>query len=145
MLDFLKNALDNAKKMVDQKMNQSVAEGAMAVAASVAAADGKIDDSELDAVHEIITNEDTLKNQDTDVLCELFDKYAKSMGSPLKRRSVQKAIDGLKSRSDEEKEFAFLVGYEIAAADGNVDDDEKATLQKVATNIGVNYNKLMNS
>jgi tellurite resistance protein len=143
LLKSFQNAISGIKAMADQKMNETVANGSMAIAASVAAADGSIDESELDAVHEVITGEDIFKAQDQDLLCEIFDKYANSMKSPLKKRNVTKAITALAGRSDDDRETAFLVGLEIAAADGNVDNDEKATLRQIAEMINVNYNKLM--
>ena len=77
MFQALKNAVAGIKAMADQKMNETVANGSMAIAASVAAADGSIDDSELDAVHDTINGEDIFKAQDQDLQLSLFQQLHK--------------------------------------------------------------------
>lgn len=137
-----------AKEVANNALSSSdkdVMEAMMAGAAIAAFADGSIDPQEEDMVIEMVKNSDQLANFGDEPLV-VFNKYVeqlKKLGR-MGKRTVMKEIDDVANDTNEENKIrVLLIAIEVADADDNIDDDEKAVLKEIADKLGLNLNEFI--
>lgn len=124
--------------------NKDFLEAVCAAVALVANADGSIDETERTKALSIVGNHAQLsklyKREDIEKCLEMMFKRAKDASG---RQQLARELDDIKSRDNAAQmaEDIYLVAADIAAADGNVGEDEKAVLAKIAKRIGVDVSR----
>ena len=75
----------------------------------------------------------------TEDVIAIFDKYAKQFDSDVQigQANALQAVAKVKDKSDEAR-LMVRVCCAIGAADGNFDDNEKAIVRKICTELGLN-------
>jgi tellurite resistance protein TerB len=123
---------------VGQYKNQQFADGAMAICALIAAADGSIDAAERQKTASFIMNNDTLQVFDTAKLKETFDRYCGKLESDFDFGKVDavSAIGKLRDKPDQAR-AVIQVGVIIGGADGTFDDDEKSVVREACNAVGI--------
>lgn len=121
-------------------------EGIAAAAALVAAADGEIEDEEVGAILDALTNHPTLskafKVSEIERVADTMLKRAK--GGAAGRLGLMREIEEAKGRSStEEIEMLLVIAIDVSAADGEVEKEEKVVLTKIANKLGLNLNSYL--
>jgi tellurite resistance protein TerB len=109
MFGKLKERLGGGAKKLSGKTD--LLEGIAAAAARVASVDGKIDESEVEAVLNALMNHEALSQAFT--------------GSQIETKG-----------SSDELEMAFMIVIDVAMADGDIGDKEKAELDALGKTLG---------
>ncbi|MEM7602858.1 MAG: TerB family tellurite resistance protein [Verrucomicrobiota bacterium] len=115
-------------------------EAVCAACAWTAAADGSIDDSEIDQSVKAVTSNETLNTafgarEIEGCMERMIDR---ANGGRMGIRGLQKEIEDIKSNA-EDAEMVLLAAMDVADADGNMDDDEVKVLEKIAKLLGLNF------
>ncbi|MEC9292489.1 MAG: TerB family tellurite resistance protein [Pseudomonadota bacterium] len=105
--------------------------------AGVAAADGSIDDSEVQVLVAVMRDMEELKAYGDD---EIMDAVSAGVGKwkiapAIGKMETQKL---LKALDNEKQQYALAIGCAIGGADGDFDDDEKALISDFAKLVGIN-------
>lgn len=113
-------------------------EAVCAGAALVASADGKVDDSEIDAtIKAISANESLNSGFDNRTIEQVANRMIdRANGGRVGRNGLYKEIDDIAADKDM-SEIVLLTALDIADADGNMDDKEKAVLENIAKRLGL--------
>lgn len=120
--------------------NKDFLEAVCAAVALVANADGTIDESERRKAVSVVSNHNVLSKlyriDDVEKCLDIMLKRAKDASG---RQQLARELDDIKGRPNAAQmaEDVYLIAADIAAADGNVGEDEKAVLEKIAKRIGV--------
>lgn len=127
------------QRRVTQFLNDDFADAAMALLAWVTAADGVVDDSEIDTVMKFIQQDDTLSAFDTKDLQTRFQAHIRAIqsGDMFAMSNIKKSISTQAGNSDGATllvEVACILG----AADGDFDDDEKKVVRQACALLNVN-------
>jgi tellurite resistance protein len=140
MFAQLKQRLSGAMNKVAG--NKDFLEGVCAACALVAAADGTVDDSEIQIAVANVTGNATLNGSFTK------QEIAMTMESMLKRTGTRTGKLGLYTEIGEATakigagEVIYLAALDVAEADGTIDDEEQAVLTKIAERCGVDRGAL---
>lgn len=148
LIDKLKKTMENfteiAKGEIGKFMNKSVMEATMAATAMVSAANGTMKDSELQALHLCLSQNEALKAYDPVVLQKTFDSHFKEFTGTMKFAATAKVMGKLEKVEKSSEAAYVLVGVccEIANADGDFDDKEKACVKQICSTLEVDPTKL---
>lgn len=124
--------------------NKDFLEAVCSASAIVAAADGSIDDSEIEAAIEMCRSNEALKTAYTQAAIEeCIEKQLKRAKSASGRMGLSRELDDVANKDIQLREDVFLAALDVAAADGDIAIKEKEALVKVAQRLGVDANKLM--
>jgi tellurite resistance protein TerB len=126
------------KTKTGQFKNKEFANGAMAMCALIAAADGSIDDAERAKVSGLITSNEALKVFPAAELTQKFDFYASKLQSNFEfgKLEATQTIARLKSKPDQAR-AVIQIGIIIGGADGFFDDHEKAAVREACHTVGI--------
>ena len=119
-------------------------EGVCAAAALIAAADGDIEDSEVVATKKaVMANKALASGFDGRIIDTTIDRMLdRAGGGRVGRAGLWKEIE--ESAKDPEKAEAILcTALDVAEGDGEIEPQEKAVLDKLATILRVDLGKLM--
>lgn len=146
MLGLLKKIGGAAAKEVKAEygQNKDFLEAVCAGSALVAAADGEIEDSERTKVVSIITNHAQLsKLYDRNTIEQTAEAMFKKAKDASGRQSLAREMDDIKNRPDGATmcEDVYLIALDIAAADGEIEPEEQAVLEKIAKRLNVDTSK----
>lgn len=136
MFKALKAKLDGSAKRLSGRTD--LLEAVCAGAALVAAADGSIDDSEIEATIKAVTANETLNtafgaNEINGCIERMLDR---ANGGRVGRMGLMKEIDDI-AGNQEDGEVVLLTAMDIADSDGEVDPEETAVLEKIAGRLGL--------
>jgi len=111
-------------------------EAVCAACALVAAADGTVDDSELEATVKSVTANENLRVAFKPNEIEIcIDKMLqRANGGRVGRMNLMKELSDI---PQEDGEMVLLSALDVAEADGNIDDDEMAVIDKIAAVYGL--------
>jgi len=121
-----------------QFKNKEFANGAMAMCALIAAADGSIDNAERAKVSALITSNEALKVFPQAELTQKFDFYASKLQSNFDfgKLEATQTIAKLKTKPDQAR-AVIQIGIIIGGADGNFDDYEKAAVRDACHTLSI--------
>lgn len=137
MFGKLKERLGGGAKKISGKTD--LLEGIAAAAARVASVDGKIDESEVEAVLNALMNHESLSQAFTASQIEtcVNKQIARANGGMAGRLALRKEVEEMKSKaSTDELEMAYMIVIDVAMADGDVADKEKAELETLGKMLG---------
>lgn len=119
------------------KGNRDYLEAVCAVAALVAAADGEIEDSEIKATQELVSNNDALSSiySKSDIE-DIMGKYLAKAKSLSGRIALKRELADVKN-NPQQAEDVFAVGVDVAMADGEMEPEEQKRLAEIAKVLGV--------
>jgi tellurite resistance protein TerB len=137
-LEWLKEQKDKLQSEVQKFKNKSFAEGVIAGCALVAAADGSIDSSEKQKMIGFIENSDELKAFDTGEIIEIFNKFVSKFefDQMIGQAEALKAV-GKSRENASQARLLVRVCCAIGAADGDFDNDERATVRTICQELGL--------
>lgn len=146
MFGILKKALKSGAKEIKAEygQNKDFLEAVCAGSALVAAADGEIEDSERSKVVSIITNHAQLsKLYDRNTIEQTAEAMFKKAKDASGRQSLAREMDDIKNRPDGATmcEDVYLIALDIADADGKIEPEEQAVLEKIAKRLNVDTSK----
>jgi len=119
--------------------NRKFMQGAVAVAVSIAAADGTISADEKKKLYGVFNNLDALKAFKWDTVQPLFDELAKKydFDRDIGFAEAMKYVAALKG-DDAAARQLVRVGIMVAGADGTFDESEKSVARKICVELGLN-------
>lgn len=121
-----------------QFKNKEFANGAMAMCALVAAADGTIDPAERQKTAGLIMSNQALSVFEPDDLREKFNWFCDKLAGDFDFGKVEATATIGKLKSKPEQARAVIqIGIIIGGADGNFDQHEKATVKAVCFAVGI--------
>ena len=111
-------------------------EAVCASAALVAAADGSIDDSELEATVAAVKANENLRVafKENEIEACIDKMLQRAGGGRVGRMNLMKELDDI---PQEDGEMVLLTALDIAEADGNIDDEEMAVIEKIGKKFGL--------
>ncbi len=126
------------KTKAGQFKNKDFADGAMAMCALVAAADGKIDSTERSKTAGFITSNDVLSIFPAAELRTSFDRYCDKLDGDFDFGKIEaiQAVSKLKKKPDQAR-AVIQVGIIIGGADGDFDADEKKAVKDACHAAGI--------
>ena len=124
---------------VSKIRNKSFLESVVAGCVLVAYADGVARAEEKQKMMGFLRTNPILSVYSTEDVIAIFDKYAKQFDfdHQIGQASALQAVAKVKDKSDEAR-LMVRVCCAIGAADGNFDDNEKAIVRKICTELGLN-------
>ena len=136
MFKGLKDRLAGGAKRMSGRTD--LLEAVCAAAALVAAADGNVDDSEIDATAKAVSANETLNTafSPREIEGSIQRMLDRANGGRVGKMGLYKEIEDV-AGSAEDGEIVLLTAMDIADADGSVDDAEKAVLEKIAGKLGL--------
>lgn len=141
--------LASLKKMLGDKVksfsgNKDFLEAVCAAAALVASADGKIDDSEIEATVKAIQANATLSNNfnSREIEKTAQEMLQRAAGGRVGRSGLLREIEEIQKDADM-AEAVMLSAIDIAEADGTVDPEELKVMEKIAGILGQDLSKIM--
>jgi tellurite resistance protein TerB len=121
-----------------QFKNKEFANGAMAMCALVAAADGRIDPSERQKTAGLIASNQALSHFPPAELQQKFDWYCDKLAGDFDFGKLEATATIGKLRSKPEQGRAVIqIGIIIGGADGNFDEYEKAVVRNACHAVGI--------
>lgn len=137
MLKALKDRLSGGANRLQGRTD--LLEAVCASAALTAAADGSIDDSEIEATIKAVTANEALNTafdarQIEGCMQRMLDRAG---GGRVGQMNLMKELDDIAGATDD-SEMVFLTALDIADADGEVDPAEQAMIEKIAKRLGLN-------
>jgi tellurite resistance protein len=141
---FLKSAAGNAFKSLRVKAGDTAfLAAAVAIAANVTAADGSIDQAEIDKSKKVILAHPIIEPAFSGKEIEAALNTALDRAETRNGRATNaEAIAKMASRDASEREALFLIGADVADV-GEIGDKEHAALQRIADALGVNKAALL--
>ena len=142
-LEWLKDRFNEVssslKTEVTKFRNKTFLEGVVAGCALVAYADGTVKPEEKQKMMGFLQSSDVLSVFEVTDVIAMFEKYAKGFefDSKIGEANALQAVGNLKSKETEAR-LMVRVCCAIGAADGNFDDDEKASVRKICGELGLN-------
>jgi len=114
-------------------------EAVCASASLVAAADGSVEDSEIEATIKAVTSNEALNTAfDARQIEGCMQKMlSRAEGGRVGQMNLMKELDDIAGNS-EDSEMVLLTALDIADADGEIDPDEQAMMDKIAKRLGLN-------
>jgi tellurite resistance protein TerB len=137
MLGKLKERLSGGANRLQGRTD--LLEAVCASAALVAAADGSVDDSEIEATIKAVTANEALNTafdarQIEGCMQRMLDRAS---GGRVGQMNLMKELDDINGNTDD-SEMVFLTALDIADADGEIDPSEQAMIEKIAKRLGLN-------
>lgn len=128
---FLKNAGNRLSGRTD------LLEGCCAAAAYVAAADGTIDEDEIETAVLAVVNHPVLNEAFDSATIEstMTTMIGRANGGMAGKASLLKEVSDCKGKAD--ATFVLAIAADVAAADGNTDEAEEKAIEKIGTRLGV--------
>lgn len=121
-----------------QFKNKEFSQATMAMCALIAAADGKIDQTERSKTAALIMSNETLKIFNPSDLRDQFDFYCNKLSSDYDFGKVEAiATIGKLKKKPEQGRAVIQIGIIIGGADGDFDDDEKAAVKEACFAVGI--------
>ncbi|AOW95211.1 Tellurite resistance TerB [Rhodococcus sp. WMMA185] len=121
-----------------QFKNKEFANGAMAMCALIAAADGRIDPSERQKTAALIMSNEALKVFAPDELRQKFDWFCDKLQGDYDFGKVEAtATIGRLKAKPEQARAVIQVGIIIGGADGDFDADEKMAVKQACFAVGI--------
>ncbi|MCC7530155.1 MAG: tellurite resistance TerB family protein [Candidatus Melainabacteria bacterium] len=124
-------------RRVGRFKNSTFLQAAMAASALIVAADGKVEDSEVEATSEFINSHPALACFEPGEKAKLFQDYVvKAQGAMTKIE-----LNGLVAKAKGNNEMATTLMelvIALAASDGDFAESEKVVARKIAANLGLN-------
>lgn len=126
------------KTKTSQFKTKDFADGAMAMCALVAAADGKVDQTERAKTAGFITSNDVLSVFPAAELRASFDRYCDKLSADYDFGKIEaiQAVGKLKKKPDQAR-AVIQVGIIIGGADGDFDADEKRAVRDACHAAGI--------
>ncbi|WP_072687067.1 tellurite resistance TerB family protein [Rhodococcus marinonascens] len=122
-----------------QFKNKEFANGAMAMCALIAAADGRIDASERQKTAALIMSNEALKVFAPEELRQKFDWFCDKLQGDYDFGKVEAtATIGKLKAKPEQARAVIQVGIIIGGADGNFDADEKKAVKEACFAVSIN-------
>lgn len=124
--------------------NTDFLEAVCAAAALVAMADGEIEATERAKIISLIQKHPSLgKLYNLDVIEKTAESMFRRASEASGRQALARELDDIKGRPDGAKmgEDVYLVALDVAGADGEIEPEEQAVLEKIARRIGVDPSK----
>lgn len=136
MFKGLKDKLSGGAKRMSGRTD--LLEAVCAAAALVAAADGTVDDSEIDATAKAVTANETLNTafSPREIEGSIQRMLDRANGGRVGKMGLYKEIDDVAGNA-EDSEIVLLTAMDIADADGEVSPEETAVLEKIAGKLGL--------
>ena len=136
MFKGLKSKLGGSAKRLSGRTD--LLEAICAASALVAAADGSVDDSEIDAAIKSVTSNESLNTafSNTEITGCIEKMLDRAAGGRVGRRALMKEIEDVQASADE-GEIVLLTALDIADADGEIDDKERKVLDDIASVFGL--------
>ena len=124
-------------RRVGRFKNSTFLQAAMAASALIVAADGKVQDSEVEATSEFINSHPALACFEPGEKAKLFQDYVVKAQGAMTKIELNGLIAKAKGNAEMATTLMELV-LALAASDGNFADSEKVVARKIATNLGLN-------
>lgn len=143
---LLSSLFKNIKKVAaswNKSSHTHLAKAVCAAGVLTSAADGSIDDKEIDSLKTIIASKETLKPFAAET-GQWIDEYASMImkssytGKLELMRMVQAA-----AADKQDAENVLMAALDVAAADGNIEDSEVAVMDKIASSLGLSLKNYM--
>lgn len=136
MLNMLKSKLEGSMNRFAGKTD--FLEAVCASTALVAAADGEIEDAEVEATVQSVSSNPKLagafaSRQIEQTMEQMFERTEGRAG----RLGLYREIEDIKDDSDM-SETVFLTALDISESDGEIEPEEKVVLSKIAKTLGLN-------
>lgn len=135
----LKKKLASLISSIKRIENKAAFQAAVASAVWVAAADGSIDDDELDLLEKLIKGNDKLGNFASDIDSEMGKWVAAFTGGG--KRSAMLQVNSLLDAIKDDRaaaEQVLVTVIDVADADNEIEDSEAAVVRQVASRLGLN-------
>lgn len=124
----------SAAKFENRDLMEAVVGGALLIAA----ADGEIEDSELESLDKLIQTNEKLAHFGSEI-SSTINRFHGMLDASFRMGKVKILREIADINSDEEaKEEAFVTMVAIAEADGEIDSDEEAVLTEIGRKMGIN-------
>ena len=142
-LDWLKNRFNevsaNLKTEVTKVRNKSFLDGVIAGCVLVAYADGVVKPEEKQKMIGFLQSSEVLSVFEIKDVINTFEKFAKSFefDYAIGEANALQTVGKLKNKESEAR-LMVRVCCAIGAADGEFDEDEKATVRKICRELGLN-------
>ena len=142
MFGALKRAIGAGATQVKTEYagNKNFLEGVIAACALVAAADGDIEDAERAKISALLKNHTQLSMYPPNEVEAVADRYLRLAKDASGRAQLGREMAEVKHGPDGKRmcEDIYLAAVDIANADGEVEPQEKAVLEKIAKVLDVN-------
>ena len=137
--DWLNQQKTSAQESITRFKNKDFLEAVVAGCALVAAADGKIDDSEKETMAGFIQRNDALKVFDMAQVITNFNKFTGNFefNAMVGKAEALRAIHKIKSNGEAAR-LLIRVCCAIGMADGDFDAGEKAAVKEICLELGLN-------
>jgi tellurite resistance protein TerB len=142
MFGLLKDKLTGGAARLNGKAD--LLEGICAACVLVGAADGDLSDDEGATALDRLMNHETLSKAFSGTQIETaFDKQAKRAKSGMSGRlALRREVEDVKAKSSSEDcEMLLVIAIDVAYADGNAGDKEKAALRTIAQAMGLSLDR----
>lgn len=142
-LEWLKNRFNevstSVKTEVTKVRNKTFLEGVVAGCAMVAYADGTVTPEEKQKMMGFLKSSEVLSVFSVDEVIATFEKFAKQFefDTAIGEANALQTIGKLRSKENEAR-LMVRVCCIIGAADGNFDENEKATVRKICNELRLN-------
>ena len=110
------------------------AESFAAIALALSAADGSVDDVEIENIVTYLRRMHLFRDYETTDFVDLFDKLARLLVQGGPERLIEAAQDALPS---ELRPTAFALSLDVSLADGVIQDEERALMAKLRTSLEI--------
>lgn len=146
MMSFLKKVVGDIGAQFKQYQGDTVFLNATAAAcANVTAADGKIDDDEIDAAISGMLSKDELKAAFSPATIESAVSEALNRAKSRSGRMENlRAIQAMAVRPAEQRQDVFLIAADVADQGGSIGNEEDVVLTTIAKELSLDKNKLLN-
>jgi len=137
--NLLKEKLSGAAQRLNG--NTDALEAVCAACALVAAADGDIDESEVEAAIKAVVSNATLAaafdaGKIETVASRMLDRAAAGRAG---RAGLMGEIRDIKDKDKDMRELVLFASMDVADADGDVDEAEKKMLERIAAELGLKF------
>lgn len=138
----LKNKILGILKSIKKIENKAAFQATVACAVRVAAADGSIDDSELDLLEKLLKGSPMLANFSGEIDAEMGKWVGVFTGGGRRSATLQvnNLLEEIKNNKEQSEQVLVTI-IDVADADGNIDESEVAVIRDVAARLGLDANK----
>ena len=145
IMGILSNLVAQGKKTVASYNGDTVfLAAATSAAANVIYADGRVEDSELDAaISGMAANPILSASYSASKIEDALSQALARAKTRAGRMENRRFIEAVATRAIEMRQDVFLIGADVADADGNMGDDERRVLDEVAKILSVDAGKLL--
>lgn len=137
MFGIFKKKAKVAQAAVAKIENRDLMEAIVAASVLVAYADGECGAKEMKTLEGIIASNDSLKHFGSEI-GKTIDKYSTmyESGARLANMKLMREIADVDA-DEQQKEEVFIIAIEIADADGSIEAEERAVLEKIGKTLGL--------